>query len=1332
MAEGAKSVVAVGAGRRRHPLCCLVVLAIILVSGAARGSDQGPVFRTLSVNEGLPDRQVEDIVQDARGFIWIGTRGGLVRHEGARMRIIPSDPQTPDPLPGRNIMSLMAHSDGSVWAAVEDRGVVQIAPDLEPVRHLEPSKRGGRLPAGNIWSMTEDCRGRTWMAFMRGGVAVYDPSDDSLETFAQAAEDGLDPGGFQVHLERDSSCRVWLVQTGQISVFDERAERFTPIRRLEEGRFAISLAEANGRIYFNEGGALMDLGPSDVAPQAEARRVARVDGTITGIAPDPQSDQIIVATTKGLHRYRTGEDDWSSVIRHVPGLDNGLPSNAVDGLLFDREGGLWLTTTRSGAAYLPPGFSAFERYQPVPGDTEGARLTIDPVTSLDWDGRAGGFWVGGLRGQLEFLPGRGGGESGPVIPQAAREALAGANVLEVWREADLLYVTTQTSVVRIELGPDGRHDVLVHRKELDSGTFAFLRRKDEDRLWLATRDAGLLLIDEHSGERERFHAAGEGRNHLPESAGRELMRGPGGRWWLLASGGLYRWDDSRGFVRQPVDHSQPLASAAWRDDELWLATDESLELWRDRGEGLSRVEAINLSDRLPPGRLINVLPDGHGDIWLTRTSGLSRFRPADGSLRHFSRRDGLAPVEFGENTAQPLPDGRLAFAGLGGIVAVDPDAVSGVSVAPRVHLSRVQAGDRSIALGPGTSPQIELDHDNNSVFVDFLATTYLAHERTRYRIKLEGWDNEWIDLIGQTRHYYSSLPPGDYRFSVQAAAPDGPWSERGDAVAIKIRQPPWLSGWALAAYGLFAVTGAGVGLRGYRRANRRRRDMREARQKRALAEEQRLIITRLNRSLEPISLAETIATEIVHVTGGRVAWLGYLESHLPRELVCSDPEAPQLARAQWRQRLEQADGARDLAVALQVGQREVARVLVERPRVETSSAVRERLRLLEEMAGQALHNALLLQRVRSLAERAEQASNAKSEFLATMSHEIRTPLHGVLGMVELLYETETEPGQQDILDTLRQSGLQLQRIIDDVLDISRIEAGRMSLNAQPFDLTAMLEQVVDLHAPNAAKKGLDLRLRLSADLPLSATGDSDRISQVLGNLLSNAVKFTDRGGIEMSAEIGRDGQLVVVVSDSGPGIGERDRKRLFEPFTQLDASITRSYSGSGLGLAICRKLVDAMAGKLDLIESCHGGSRFRVRLPVLDHGDESMAGSLSGLLEGQTVCARVPPPTMRVLRRLAGRWGIRLLDGRDAPRDCDLLLVDPSTLDESDAERLDQWRRGAGALAWLQSPFPSRAGPPPLLPQGAQFLRWPLVESRFVGLLFDLRIAGDDGADPSG
>jgi len=1320
------------AGSEGRSATIAVLVFLWGLTQAAGATEQGPVFRTLSVNDGLPDRRVESIVQDAQGFIWIGTQGGLARYEGERLRLIPSDPEVPNPLPGHNIMSMLAHSDGTVWVAVENRGVVQIAPDLDLRRHLEPETRGGRLPAADIWSLAEGCDGRVWMAFMRGGVAVYDPASNGLTTYDQSERAGLSPDGFQVDLEVDSSCKVWLVQTGRISTYDPDDDRFHVQHQPSEGRIALHLSEVRGRIYFNEGGYLYDFGPTESAAAGEPVSVAVVKGPITAVAADPHSEQIVIGATSGLYRKLPGPSSRLRRIHHVPGLAHGLPSDSIDGLLFDREGGLWLTTTRSGAAYLPPGFAAFGRYQPMPGGHEGRGLSVEPVISLAWDDRARGFWVGGQDSEVAFLPADQGSETVPVLSEAARDLLFGSSVVGLIREGDTLYVALQKELIRIDLGDQGGQEVLLRRNDLESGTFARLWRKDADRFWILTEDAGVIAFDEQNSEREHFYPEGRGRNHLPENAPTDMLRDGSGRWWLLAPGGLYLWDETGGFILQPVASGQPLVAAAWQGSDLWLATEKSLQRWQRQDERVyEKVDEVSVRGRLPPGRIMDLLIDQKGGLWLLRSSGLSLYRPDQRSLRHLSRRDGLAAVEFGKNAAVSLPDGRLAFGGKGGIVTVDPEQLSRVTVPPMVHISRLEAGDYSIEFGPAETKAVELEHDHNNLAIEFLATSYLAQEHMRYRVKLEGWDQNWVELIGQTRHHYSSLPSGRYRFRVQAAAPDGPWSEEADTLPVVIEQPPWLSAWALSAYVLLAVTGAGVGLRGYRRAHQRRREMHEARQKRVLAEEQRKIMTRLNGSLEPMSLAETIAQEVVHVTSGRLAWLGYVDEHLPRELACSDPDLQTLTRDQWRQHLEQAAFNDDQAITLRVAEREVARVLVESPAEDLTGESRERLRLLEEMAGQVLHNALLLQRVRALAERAEQANNAKSEFLATMSHEIRTPLHGVLGMVELLYETETEPGQQDILDTLRQSGLQLQRIIDDVLDISRIEAGRMSLNAQPFDLAAMLEQVVDLHAPNAARKGLDLRLRVAANLPLVATGDSDRLSQVLGNLLSNAVKFTECGGIELSVAVGGDGYLVLVVSDSGPGIGKKDRERLFEPFTQLDASITRSYSGSGLGLAICRRLVDAMGGTLDLLEGCHAGSRFRVRLPVLDASVEDQATGWSNLLEGQRVAASVRLPTLRVLRGLARRWGIQVIDVHNPPRSCDLLLVDPQTLDETDAERLDQWRHQAQALAWLQSPFPSHSGPPPMLPEGAHFLRWPLVESRFVGLLFDLRIGNADGRPSS-
>jgi signal transduction histidine kinase/sugar lactone lactonase YvrE len=1299
----------------------LAAIVLAWFAGDVLAAELGPVFRMIGVADGLPDSRVEAVIQDAHGYIWIGTQSGLVRHEGDLLNVIGTDPGKPDPLPGRNIMTLAAHSDGSVWAAVSGQGVVQIGADLEQKRHLAPRERGGELPDANVWNMVEDCQGRLWMAFMQGGVARFDPDSDEIVHFPQDESSGLNPAGFQLSLHRDSSCRIWLAQSEQLNVIDpENDQRFTRVASKDRGPLIYRVRELNGEIYYNDGPRLFRLGPTAEAMEAEPEFVFEAGNVITDFVVVPETDDILLSSYDGLYRW-TGVEAETVHVQSVPGLEDGLPASSLLGVLVDAEGGTWISIPRYGVAYMPPGHAAFQRFHPVPGRDDG--IDLDMVLGLAELPAQRKLLLGGaMASRLRVLDPASGEASSLAVHLSVPELdEIDGPFTDLHVEGEHYYVGTYRHVTVIDAA-DGSHRQVIGREQIDAGTFRFGRPDGDSHVWAATIDAGLFRIDLESGEREQYWPEGEGLYHWPETGAVALETGPDRRWWAVAAGGIYRLSEEQGFERLASPARSPFLAAAWHDDELWVASETTLKRWRWNG-GLSEPRQFDMSARLTPGQVQDIFRHRDGTIWLARSNGLVRFDPDTGQFRSYSRADGLAVSEFQRRSAAHLSDGRFALGGTGGLVLVDPDLVGGTLVEPRVHVRALTAGDRVYSLSPGHRPDIELAHSENSFYVDYTALSYVSFGQNRYRVRLEGWDDDWVDLVGQTRFHYSNLPPGHYRFRVQAATADGFWNEQGDTLDVRVLQPPWLSGWALAAYALLGLTTAGASWRSLANAQRRRREMREARQKRALAEEQRQVIEQLNRSLEPHELATTIGREMLAITGGFSAWVGFEHEQLPRELVGVGNCGTAPSREQWRARLKAADGRQALAVALEAEGEQVAQVLIEAGEAGFEQASRERLALLVEMASQALHNALLLEQVRALAIRAEQASSAKSEFLATMSHEIRTPLHGVLGMVELLYETETDPGQQDILNTLRQSGLQLQRIIDDVLDISRIEAGRLSLSMQPFDLVAMLEQVIDLHAPNAARKGLDLRLRMDASLPLMANGDADRISQVLGNLLSNAVKFTEDGGIELVAGLGEPGQLRLLVSDSGPGIRAEDRERLFEPFTQLDASITRSHSGSGLGLAICRRLIDAMDGQLELIDCDSRGSRFAVSLPVLDHTVDQMVQPppMTELLEGMRLAALVDAPTYRVLLRLCRRWGVALIDGRRVdPGSCTVLLVDPRCHIES--ELLERWHRLAPHVGWLQSPYGRSSAMEASMPMDAHFLRWPLIESRLVGMLLDVAL----------
>lgn len=286
-------------------------------------------------------------------------------------------------------------------------------------------------------------------------------------------------------------------------------------------------------------------------------------------------------------------------------------------------------------------------------------------------------------------------------------------------------------------------------------------------------------------------------------------------------------------------------------------------------------------------------------------------------------------------------------------------------------------------------------------------------------------------------------------------------------------------------------------------------------------------------------------------------------------------------------------------------------------------------------------------------DRAIEGSRAKSSFLATMSHEIRTPMHGVTGMARLLVNTSLTPEQREYVDTIRQCGEELLSLIDDILDLSKIEAGSLTLETIPFDLGSCVESAVDLLAARAIEKGIDLWCDLDPACPPTVVGDQTRIRQVLFNLVSNAVKFTERGEIVVrldarQAPVAADRppdiprfEFHFQVMDTGIGIPPEKIDRLFKPFSQVDSSTTRKFGGTGLGLAICLDLCQLMGGRI-WVESTPGhGSNFQFALPLPSLAQPAPAEREPDVLTGiRVLVVSTSPTALAILQRRLQAWAI--------------------------------------------------------------------------------------------
>ncbi len=997
------------------------------------------------------------------------------------------------------------------------------------------------LPSTSINAFAEDRSGYLWLA-SRDGLARFDGRNYRI----WRAEDGLrDNLVWSLHV--DARNQLWIgtqnAGLGMLSA-DRRSFRFFDRRTYPQiGSNTIwSIASTpDGSVWFG-------------TPTAGLHRLA-ADGTIQRFMPEPgrrdslpsASVAFLAVTPDGVLWVGTkgGLARWTGS-GFAPEGEGVLPSRRINGLKVDRGQRLWVATTDGVAVRRRDGrFERVDWPDAAPGD----------VLNVLQYAADGNYWLDTRDGLGRSRDG------GPVRNVALYSAHERGLVKPNWssayedRDGGLWFASTNAGLWH--LSPNWRQFSVLTRHLDDPASLRnpyalALAASASGGIWVVGTRGALDRLDPATGAVEHHLQPIDGIN-WPQSVAEDAQ----GRVWIGSLDALVRYDPRDRSVRR-WHHEDAVDAAMVGDGDIvrlcdggrvWVYSEDGGLQQRDAdGRVLLRIQP---GQRGMPAVALEDMRCGPGDrLWLAGASGLSAWQPRSG-------------------TFQPVPGGPR-----GHVYTFDADGAGAVWTAALGQVDRYRWDGAQLALEtsigaeqgfPVLAPGGLVVDDGGIVWASS-ARGLIRVDPARRSLRLYG--------------VHDGLPGQEFRRrglvqartgQVAGGTPEGVVLFEPAQVKPLTRRPPLV----------------------IERISVRRGD-----QEADLTHERALPLRDGDRDLHIVArlLAFADSTNNAYrfrLDGYDPDWVGAGAS--------GERVFPRLSPGSYTLQVQGAVPGGGWIAAPPL------RIEVAPPWWRSGWA----LAMYALAALLALGIAVMAYRARlhrrsewQLAEQrrvlAEQASMAKTRFLATLGHEVRTPMTGVLGMTELLLDTPLDDTQRRYANSIQQAGTHLLRLVNDSLDLARIEAGRLELEAQPFELAPLLDEVAAFIAPVAHKQGLLFVYERRLPMPVSVTGDAMRLRQILMNLLGNAVKFTAHGQIGLDVDLLPDGAGIrLEVSDTGPGITAEQQVRLFQRFEQAEGPRTASrYGGSGLGLAICQELAVAMGGQIRIDSRLGAGARFIVELPL--------------------------------------------------------------------------------------------------------------------------------------
>ena len=1015
-------------------------------------------------------------------------------------------PQDANSLGRDAVYTLIEDRNGMLWLGTDGAGVDRFDPVTETFTHYRKANR--QLSSDRVIVVFEDSHGVLWVGTDGGGLNRFDSQTGNFHTYRANSQDPAAISHDNVRaIFEDPQGNLWIGTDKGVNLYDRQVDAFSHLHSefpvpetLMNDSIRTIYTDADNNVWFGtyQSGLtrLTSEGRFHVYRHDPDKSDSLCHNRVRSVL-QARSGHVWVATDEGLCRWQ-GVGNRFVRFRHDPQDLYSIGDNRTLSLYQDRGDVMWLGTFGGLNRWSASGFAHY-RHEPE----RSGSLSSNIITAFAESGN-GDIWVGSYDG-LNRLD----RQSGLFERIGKAQGLGDDRIMSLHHDTDgRLWIGTRGNGLDRYDPASGevvnfRHDPQ-NPGSLSGNGVTDIFADDENTLWVAVYGGGLNRFNRTDGTFTQLRHDPDNSQSLGSDRILSIHQSRDGLLWIgTEGGGLNRFDRKTGEVQRYMHDAEDPASlsndVAWSifesdNGDLWVGTwGGGINRWRSEDRRAGKVKFVHYGKKqgLASATIYDIVADKSGLLWFSSNRGLTRFNPASGQFRQFDVSHGLQDNEFNLNAAMAASSGELFFGGSNGFNAFYPERIGANRHKPQVALTAMQVLNKqsgNMVRHKGFSDLV-FGYQDYAVTFDFAGLDFRAPGQNRYQYKLEGFDDDWVELSHARRTTFTNLPADDYVFRVKAANNDGVWSETGLSIPFTVTPAPWKTWWAYTLYGL-AVMG--------------------------------LVLLYL--------------------------------AHQARKL----REKAEYSRQLERQVAERTHELTEANAALEVAK-----------------------------------------------SAAESGNRAKGTFIATMSHELRTPMTAIIGFAESLLEDRVDGNEgRHRLGKILGNARHLLQLMNNVLDISKVEANKLELEQTELHPGVILDQLQDLIGHLAQRKQLAFETEVCYPVPAQIAGDPTRLQQILLNLASNAIKFTEQGSVKVRMWAQQDAErLYFSVEDTGVGIDEHKQSSVFDAFAQADSSTTRKFGGTGLGLSISRQLVEAMGGEMTLTSEPGKGScfSFYIKMPASQH-----------------------------------------------------------------------------------------------------------------------------------